>query len=269
MSSIAESELIGSGKNKLTFDQVAIDKATAHVGRKRRRDPAAAARAEAAARQRTHDDRLRDAGTAAGRVLARMERRGISIDRQVLSRLSGEFAQTAARVEAEIAGDRGRADQCRQPQADRRHHLRQDGDHRRHQDQDRRVVDLGADPRRPRRAGPRVSEEDPGMAAGLEAEIDLYRRAAGIRPSADPPRAHDLRAGRDHHGTAVVERAEPAEHSGPHRGRPQDPPRLRRRRRATSWYRPTIRRSSCGCSRRSPTFPCSSRRSATGSTFTP
>jgi DNA polymerase I len=35
-------------------------------------------------------------------VLARMERRGISIDRQVLSRLSGDFAQTAARVEAEI-----------------------------------------------------------------------------------------------------------------------------------------------------------------------
>jgi DNA polymerase-1 len=31
-----------------------------------------------------------------------MERRGISIDRQVLSRLSGDFAQTAARLEAEI-----------------------------------------------------------------------------------------------------------------------------------------------------------------------
>jgi DNA polymerase-1 len=35
-------------------------------------------------------------------VLARMERRGIAIDRQTLARLSGEFAQTAARVEAEI-----------------------------------------------------------------------------------------------------------------------------------------------------------------------
>src|SRR4029079_15267867 len=35
-------------------------------------------------------------------VLARMERRGISIDRRVLSRLPGPFAQTAARVEAEI-----------------------------------------------------------------------------------------------------------------------------------------------------------------------
>jgi DNA polymerase-1 len=35
-------------------------------------------------------------------VLARMERRGISIDREVLSRLSGEFAQKAAGLEAEI-----------------------------------------------------------------------------------------------------------------------------------------------------------------------
>ena len=35
-------------------------------------------------------------------VLARMERRGISIDRQVLSRLSGEFAQEQARLEDEI-----------------------------------------------------------------------------------------------------------------------------------------------------------------------
>jgi DNA polymerase-1 len=35
-------------------------------------------------------------------VLARMERRGISIDRQVLSRLSGDFAQRAGALEAEI-----------------------------------------------------------------------------------------------------------------------------------------------------------------------
>ena len=34
--------------------------------------------------------------------LARMERRGISIDREILSRLSGEFAQGMARIEAEI-----------------------------------------------------------------------------------------------------------------------------------------------------------------------
>jgi DNA polymerase-1 len=36
-------------------------------------------------------------------VLAHMERRGIAIDRALLARLSGEFAQTAARAEQEIA----------------------------------------------------------------------------------------------------------------------------------------------------------------------
>jgi DNA polymerase-1 len=42
-------------------------------------------------------------------VLARMEQRGISVDRQILSRLSGELAQAAARLEDEIyelAGER-------------------------------------------------------------------------------------------------------------------------------------------------------------------
>jgi DNA polymerase-1 len=43
-------------------------------------------------------------------VLAHMEERGISVDRQILSRLSGEFAQSAAaRLEDEIqtlAGER-------------------------------------------------------------------------------------------------------------------------------------------------------------------
>ena len=43
------------------------------------------------------------------RVLAHMERRGISIDREVLSRLSGEFAQEAAGLEAEIKALAGEA----------------------------------------------------------------------------------------------------------------------------------------------------------------
>ncbi|WP_316177481.1 MULTISPECIES: DNA polymerase I [unclassified Bradyrhizobium] len=99
---LGESELIGSGKNKLTFEQVAIDRATAHS-------------AEAAdvihrvwrvLKPRLTAERMTAVYEILERplvpVLARMERRGISIDRQVLSRLSGDFAQTAARVEAEL-----------------------------------------------------------------------------------------------------------------------------------------------------------------------
>ena len=95
-------ELTGSGKSRITFDQVAVDKATEY----------AAERADITLRlwrvlkPRLLAYRVNTVYETLERplvsVLARMERRGISIDRQVLSRLSGEFAQTAARVEADI-----------------------------------------------------------------------------------------------------------------------------------------------------------------------
>ena len=95
-------ELTGSGKSRITFDQAPIDKATEY----------AAERADVTLRlwrvlkPRLMSYRVNTVYETLERpllpVLARMERRGISIDRQVLSRLSGEFAQTAARVEAEI-----------------------------------------------------------------------------------------------------------------------------------------------------------------------
>lgn len=95
-------ELTGTGKNKIGFDQVGIDRATAY----------AAERADVSLRlARVLKPRLVAGSMTAVYetlerplvgVLARMERRGISIDREVLSRLSSDFAQTAARIEAEI-----------------------------------------------------------------------------------------------------------------------------------------------------------------------
>jgi DNA polymerase-1 len=100
--SISHGELIGSGKGKLTFDQVAIDKATAYSAE----DADVILRLWRVLKPRLVAERMTTVYETLERplisVLARMERRGISIDRQVLSRLSGEFAQTAARVEAEI-----------------------------------------------------------------------------------------------------------------------------------------------------------------------
>jgi DNA polymerase-1 len=100
--SISHGELIGSGKGKLTFDHVAIDKATAYSAE----DADVILRLWRVLKPRLVAERMTTVYETLERplisVLARMERRGISIDRQVLSRLSGEFAQTAARVEAEI-----------------------------------------------------------------------------------------------------------------------------------------------------------------------
>jgi DNA polymerase I len=95
-------ELTGSGKGKLSFDQVAIDRATAYSAE----DADVTLRLWRVLKPRLAAERMTSVYETLERplvsVLARMERRGISIDRQVLSRLSGEFAQTAARVEAEI-----------------------------------------------------------------------------------------------------------------------------------------------------------------------
>ena len=94
--------LVGSGKGKLTFDQVAIDKAAEYSAEY----ADMIERLWRVLKPRLVAERMTAVYETLERplvsVLARMERRGISIDRQVLSRLSGDFAQTAARVEAEI-----------------------------------------------------------------------------------------------------------------------------------------------------------------------
>jgi DNA polymerase-1 len=99
---ISYGDLTGSGKNKLSFDQVAIDRATEYSAE----SADVTLRLWRVLKPRLVAERMNAVYETLERplvsVLARMERRGISIDRQVLSRLSGDFAQTAARVEAEL-----------------------------------------------------------------------------------------------------------------------------------------------------------------------
>ena len=92
----------GSGKTKVTFDCVAIDKASEYAAE----DADVTLRLWWALKARLAAEGVNTVYETLERkmpeVLARMERRGISIDRQVLSRLSGEFAQKQAGLEEEI-----------------------------------------------------------------------------------------------------------------------------------------------------------------------
>jgi len=95
-------QLTGSGKSKLTFDCVAVEKAAEYAAE----NADAALRLWQLLKPRLTSERVSSVYETLERplvaVLARMERRGISIDRQVLSRLSGEFAQRSGALEAEI-----------------------------------------------------------------------------------------------------------------------------------------------------------------------
>jgi DNA polymerase-1 len=94
--------LLKTGKSKITFDAVGIERAAEYAAERAdivRRLWAVLKPRLVAERVTTVYETLERPLVA---VLARMERRGIAIDRDVLSRLSGEFAQEAAGLEAEI-----------------------------------------------------------------------------------------------------------------------------------------------------------------------
>ncbi|WP_424628343.1 DNA polymerase I [Bradyrhizobium sp. SYSU BS000235] len=99
---ISYGEVAGTGKNQVCFDQVSIEKATEYAAE----DADVTLRLWLALKPRLAAERMSAVYETLERpmvnVLSRMEQRGITIDRQVLSRLSGDFAQTAARLEAEI-----------------------------------------------------------------------------------------------------------------------------------------------------------------------
>ena len=102
-------ELLGSGKNQKTFAAVPIDTATRYAGE----DADLTLRLWTLLKPRLVAENMTTLYETLERplapVLARMEGRGISIDRQMLSRLSGDFAQRAAGLEDlayELAGEK-------------------------------------------------------------------------------------------------------------------------------------------------------------------
>ena len=95
-------EVAGTGKNFIGFARVAIERATEYAAE----DADVTLRLWQIFRSRLISESMKSVYETLERplinVLSRMEMRGIAIDRQILSRLSGEFAQTMARLETEI-----------------------------------------------------------------------------------------------------------------------------------------------------------------------
>jgi DNA polymerase I len=106
---ISYKSLTGTGKGKVTFDQVPLAEATAYAAE----DADVTLRLWRVLKPRLAAEGMTRVYERLERplvdVIARMEEHGIAIDRQILSRLSGEFAQTAAGLEHEVyelAGER-------------------------------------------------------------------------------------------------------------------------------------------------------------------
>ncbi|MBS1182456.1 MAG: polA [Proteobacteria bacterium] len=100
-------DVCGSGKSMITFDRVPLDRATHYAAE----DADVTLRLWHVLKPRLPAEGMTALYETAERplidVIARMEMRGVSVDRQILSRLSGEFAQSMAAMEDgifEVAG---------------------------------------------------------------------------------------------------------------------------------------------------------------------
>ena len=114
------------------------------------------------------------------RCWRRMEQRGISIDRQILSPAVRRFRAGRARGSRRKSTARRRTLQHRLAQAARRYPVRQAGPagrHRRPRPAQWSTSAPGAG--RPRRRRPRTAAQDRRLAPADQAEIDLHRCAAG------------------------------------------------------------------------------------------
>ncbi len=219
-------ELIKAGKTKITFDAVGIDRATEYAAEK----ADIVLRLHRVLKPRLAAERVLTVYETLERpllaVLARMERRGISIDRDVLSRLSGEFAQEAAGLEDEINREAGETVNPGSPK----------------QLGDILFGKLGLPGGTKTKTGQwatgaRALEELAEQGHKLPQMILNWRQVSklkstytdalpGFRQSDDASGAHQVCAGVDHDRSAVVVRSESAEHSGSDRGRPKNPPRF-------------------------------------------
>jgi DNA polymerase-1 len=101
-SPIAKKDVMGSGKGAVSFEAVPLDRATHYAAE----DADLTLRVWHALKPRLVAERMTNLYETLERpmvpVLARMEERGVKVDRQALSRLSGEFAQKLGGLEDEI-----------------------------------------------------------------------------------------------------------------------------------------------------------------------
>ena len=97
-------EVVGTGKNQITFDRVPLDKALGYAAE----DADITLRLHQALKPRLARERMATVYETIERPLAavigEMERTGIKVDRAVLERLSAEFADRLSQLETEIHG---------------------------------------------------------------------------------------------------------------------------------------------------------------------
>jgi DNA polymerase-1 len=251
---LTHGELTGSGKNKLSFDQVAIDKATAYSAE----DADVILRLWRVLKPRLIAERMtRSMRRWSGRWFgAGADGAARHLDRPPGAVAAvGRIRPDRGAGRSRNSGDRRRAGQCRQPQADRRHLFGKMG------------MPGGSKTKTGAwSTSAQILDELAEQGHEFPKKILEWRQVSKLkstytdalptyvirRPIACTPPTRWRRPppGGCRRTSRTCRTFRCAPRTAARSAAPSSPPP------ATSWYRPTIRRSNCGCSPRSPTFRC-------------
>ena len=253
---ISFDEVTGTGRNRVPFAQVQIDRATAHAAE----DADMALRLWEALRPRL---RL-NGGLALYEqverrlvpILLEMERAGIKVDADDLRRMSVDFEARMAVMETGLPSPGGPSVQCRQPEAVGRGAVRRTEAARRQTDEDRRLGNRLRSAANAGRTGARAAEPHPGMAAIGETEIHLCRFAGQRHQSGDRASAYVVSRWRSPRPGACPRTTRTCRTSRSARRKAAASATHLSPNRAMCWSARTTRRSSCGCWRTSPICRC-------------
>ena len=227
---ITYADVTGSGKKQIGFDEVDVPTATRYSGEDADLTLRLKQMLAPLLREQNLERLFLDMEMPLMEVLVDMERTGVKINADFLKLMSNKLGLEMAGIERtiyELAGTEFNINSPKQLAEILFVKLKTHADQK---DQDR-VLDQC---RRARRAGPGPSPagRDPEIPYALEAQVDLYRRAAVDDQPENGKAPHIAQPDRDRDRQAFEQRAEPSEHPHTHRGGAGDQTGVHRRTRS-------------------------------------
>ena len=216
------SQLIGTGRKQITFDQVAVEPAVQYAAADADMTGRLRESFEAPVKGQGLNHLMWEVEVPLVPVLVSMQRHGIKLDAGVLHEMSRDLNEQMHEVEMDLYSSIGHRGQHQLPAAVERPPVQRAGPPNHQKDQDRILYrcQLPGGVERP----PSGHRQNPGIPPDFQAQVNLCRFPSGVDQSANRADSYQLQPDWIRHWTHFQQRPEFAEYTHSHRCGPPGAP---------------------------------------------